>query len=156
MVTAVPSSFYNVYCNEIVLPPEFVRHVKLYCVLLTYVYMCMYVVSMYVCVCMYVFVCVCIYVYICVCVCIYVCMYVCMYACMYVCMYVCMYACMYVFTVNRGRFTKLNIHGFSPMKFFTEILLQCLGQWCLLFNYIAKYLRENFHGTLKTVKTTKV
>ena len=42
-------------------------------------------------------------------------------------------------------FTGLNIHSFSPMKFFTGILLRCLGQQCL----IAKYSRENFCSTLK-------
>ena len=52
-------------------------------------------VSMHICtsVCMYVL---CIYVvgmYLCMCVHMYVFMYVCMYICMYVCMYVCMYIC---------------------------------------------------------------
>ena len=36
---------------------------------------------------------------------------------------------------NVKRFTGLNIRGFSPMKFFMETLLRCLGQQCLLFKY---------------------
>ena len=31
------------------------------------------------------------------------------------------------YTVNGERFAGLNIRGFSPMKFFTEMVLQCLG-----------------------------
>ena len=55
-------------------------------------------------------------------------------------------------TVNGERFAGLNIHGFGPIRFFTEIFLQCLGQQCLLF----KYSWENFCGTLKNHKTVKV
>ena len=56
----------------------------------------------------------------------------------------------FIFTTNVERFAGLNIHGFHPMKFFTEILLQCLGQQCLLlYVIIAKYSREYFCGTLK-------
>ena len=36
---------------------------------------------------------------------------------------------------NVKTFAGLNIRGFSPMKFFAGILLQCLGQQCLLFKY---------------------
>ena len=53
------------------------------------------------------------------------------------------FSCRY--TVNGERFTGLNIRGFSPMNFFMEILSQCLGQQCLLFNY----RRKNFCSTLK-------
>ena len=52
-------------------------------------------------------------------------------------------------TVNVEIFAGLNIHGFSPMKFFMEIISQCIGHHCLLFTYIAKNSQENFHGTLK-------
>ena len=38
-------------------------------------------------------------------------------------------------TINVERFAGLNIRGFSPVKFFTEIFLRCLGQQYLLFNY---------------------
>ena len=51
-------------------------------------------------------------------------------------------------TVNRERFAGLNIRGFSPMKFFTEIILQCIGHQCLLFT-LAKNAPENFRSTLK-------
>ena len=51
-------------------------------------------------------------------------------------------------TVNMERFAELIICGFNPMKLFAEILLQCLGQQCLLFNYIAKkYSPGNFAAT---------
>ena len=51
-------------------------------------------------------------------------------------------------TINRKRFAGLNIHGFSPIKFFMGVLLQCLGQGAYYLT-IGKYSRENFHGTLK-------
>ena len=35
-------------------------------------------------------------------------------------------------TVYVERVAGLNIHGFSPMKFFAEILLQCIGHQCSL------------------------
>ena len=38
-------------------------------------------------------------------------------------------------TVKVERFTGLNIHSSNPMKFFTGILLQCLGQRCSLSIY---------------------
>ena len=50
------------------------------------------------------------------------------------------------------RFAGLNIHGFSPIKVFTEILLCCVGQKCSLFSVIKErclYSQENFHGTLE-------
>ena len=59
-------------------------------------------------------------------------------------------------TINGEKFTGLNIHSFSPMKLFTEILSQCLGQQCLVFNYSYKYSQENFAVLLKTVKTVNV
>ena len=60
----------------------------------TYVHVCtcMYVVCMYMYVCMYVFM----YVYMYVCMYVCTCMYACMYVCVYVRTYVCMYVCMYV------------------------------------------------------------
>ena len=38
-------------------------------------------------------------------------------------------------TVNLERFAGLNIHGFNSMKFFAEIILQCIGHQCLLLTY---------------------
>ena len=38
-------------------------------------------------------------------------------------------------TLNKERFAGLNIRGFSPMKFFVEILSQFIGHQCLLFTY---------------------
>ena len=52
---------------------------------------------------------------------------------------------------KQGRFTGLNICGFSLMKFFKGIFFQCLGQQCLLFNYS----QENFRGILKDCETRK-
>ena len=52
------------------------------------------------------------------------------------------------------RFTGLNICGFSPMKFFVEILRGALATSVYL--PIAKNSWENFCGTLKTMKTAKV
>ena len=43
-------------------------------------------------------------------------------------MYTVPYGTQMVFTVNMERPVGLNICGFSPMKFFTGILLWCLGQ----------------------------
>ena len=45
------------------------------------------------------------------------------------------------------RFTGLNIHGFSPKKFFVEIL----SRW-IYYLLIAKYSQENFDVTLKNHK----
>ena len=36
------------------------------------------------------------------------------------------------YTTNRERFAGLNICGFSPMKFFAEILSWCIGHQCSL------------------------
>ena len=41
----------------------------------------------------------------------------------------------------------LNIHGFSPMKFFKGMLLQWLGQKCLLFSIFKE--RRLFHNELR-------
>ena len=59
-------------------------------------YVCMYVLCVYVCMCVCVYVCMYVCMYVCICVCVYVCMCICMYVrvCMYVCMCVCV--CMYV------------------------------------------------------------
>jgi len=35
-----------------------------------------------------------------------------------------------VYTVNGESFTGLNFHGFDPMKYFAEILLQFIGREC--------------------------
>ena len=36
------------------------------------------------------------------------------------------------YTANGKRFAGLNIRGFSPMKFFVEILLRCTVHQCSL------------------------
>ena len=38
-------------------------------------------------------------------------------------------------TVNMERFAWLNIRGFNPIKFFTEIISRYIGHQCLLFIY---------------------
>ena len=53
-------------------------------------------------------------------------------------------------TINRERFAGLNIHSFSLMKFFTEILSQYLDQQCLLF--ILSIHAETFVVLSKTAK----
>ena len=40
------------------------------------------------------------------------------------------------YTVDGEKFTGLNIHGFSAIKVFTEILLRCLGHKCLLYTVV--------------------
>ena len=52
------------------------------------------------------------------------------------------------YTVNGAIFAELNIHGFSPMRFFTGILHSTLAS-CVYYLTTAKYSWENFHGTLK-------
>ena len=55
-----------------------------------------------------------------------------------------------VATVDGKRFVGLNIHGFSAIKVFMEILSYCLGHKCSLFSTIKErhlYSRKNFHGT---------
>ena len=47
------------------------------------------------------------------------------------------------------RFAGLNICSFSPMKFFMEVLLQCLDNQYLL----PKYSRKDSHGTLENRKS---
>ena len=44
-----------------------------------------------------------------------------------------------------------KIRSFSLMKFFMEILLQCIGHQCLL----PKNSRENFHSKLKNCENCK-
>ena len=53
-------------------------------------------------------------------------------------------------TADRERFTGLNIHSFSTIKVFTEMLLCSLGHKCSLFSTIkreALIFTENFHST---------
>ena len=54
----------------------------------------------------------------------------------------------YGYTVDIKRFDGLSICGFSPMKFFAEILSRCVDHQCLLL----KSSQENFLGTLKNCK----
>ena len=49
---------------------------------------------------------------------------------------------MYPSTVGMERFAGLNIHGFSSMKLFAEILSLCIGHQCLLLTY------SKIHGKL--------
>ena len=56
------------------------------------------------------------------------------------------------------RFAGLNIHGFSPIKVFAEILLCCLGHNCSLFSTIKErclYSQKNFYGTLENRENAK-
>ena len=60
-------------------------------------------------------------------------------------------------TVNVERFTGLNIHSFSPMKFFAGILLWCLGQLhLLLFNYSKVFTGKRLQDCCKNPKTMKI
>ena len=45
------------------------------------------------------------------------------------------YSALITNTINGERFAGLNIRGFSCMKFFTEIVSQCICHQCLLFTY---------------------
>ena len=56
----------------------------------------------------------------------------------------------YFTTIDMARFAGLNIRGFSLIKLFAEILLQCIGHQCSLLT--AKTSHEKFRGKLKTVK----
>ena len=51
----------------------------------------------------------------------------------------------YSYTVDVERFARLNIRGFSPMKFFAEILSRCSVHYLPK----AKNSRENFRGKLE-------
>ena len=66
------------------------------------------------------------------------------------------FVCIPLYTVSIERFTGLKNHSFSPMKVFAGILLQCLGQQCLLFTYSKVFKGKTFVVLLKTAKTAKV
>ena len=54
--------------------------------------------------------------------------------------------------VDLERFARLNIRSFNPIEVFTEILLHCLHQKCLLFGITKEkclYSWEKVHGTLE-------
>ena len=56
----------------------------------------------------------------------------------------------YKTTVDGERFTGLNIHGFSAIEVFTEILSRCLGHKDSLFSTLKERClnsRKNFCGT---------
>ena len=68
----------------------------------------------------------------------------------YVCVsvYVCPTTCIYI--VDGERFAGLNIHSFSVIKVFTEILACYLGHKCSFFSTIKErhlYSWKNFHVT---------
>ena len=69
-------------------------------------YVCVYVLSMYV------------YMYVCVCMNVCICMYVCMYVCVYVCIYVCIYLC--IRAENIQTFVRLRT---TPTLMFAHMLL---------------------------------
>ena len=51
---------------------------------------------------------------------------------------------------RQGKFAGLNVRGFSTIKVFIEILLQCLGHKCSLFSTIKERClnsQKNFRGT---------
>ena len=53
----------------------------------------------------------------------------------------------------------LNIHSFSAIEVFTDILSHCLAHKCSLFSTVKERrlcLQKNFHGTPKIVKNMKV
>ena len=55
-----------------------------------------------------------------------------------------------LYTVDGERFTGSNIRGFSAIKAFTEIVMNCLGHKCLLFSTIKErrlYSQKIFCGT---------
>ena len=61
--------------------------------------------------------------------------------------------------VDGERFAGLNIHSFSIMEVFMEILLRHLGHKCSLFSIIKErllYSWKNLHSSPETVKNTKV
>ena len=54
------------------------------------------------------------------------------------------------YTVDRGRFTGLNICGFSTIKVFVEMFSHCLGHKYSLFSINEErhlYSQKNFCGT---------
>ena len=62
-------------------------------------------------------------------------------------------------TIDVERFAGLNIHGFSLIEVFVEILSCCLGQKYSLFSIIKErnlYSQKTFVVLLKTVKNAKV
>ena len=55
-------------------------------------------------------------------------------------------------TIDKEKFTGLNVHFFNPIEVFTEILSRCFGQKSLLFSTIKErhlYSWENFRSTLE-------
>ena len=58
-------------------------------------------------------------------------------------------------TINGERFTGINIRSSSPMNFFMGTLLWCLAS-SVYYLTIAKYLQENFCGTLKNCENREV
>ena len=66
-----------------------------------------------------------------------------------------MYCCLVlsnIYTVDVERFTGLNICGFSPMKFFVEILRGALAT-SVYYLPVAKISQKNFRGKLKNCKS---
>ena len=55
-------------------------------------------------------------------------------------------------TIDKEKFTGLNVHLFNPIEVFAEILSRCFGQKSLLFSTIKErhlYSWENFRSTLE-------
>ena len=60
-------------------------------------------------------------------------------------------------TIDVETFAGLNISGFSPMKFFAEILSWCTDhQYSLLTVPIGKNSQENFRSKLKNHEKHKI
>ena len=113
--------------------------------------------------CVGVWVYVCGHIGLCVCVCMGVCVHLCISTCVHhvwhtcicVCVSVHAYMCVcisnYLYIYRRqGKFAGLNIHSFSVIKVFTEILACYLGHECSFFSTIKErhlYSWKNFHGT---------
>ena len=63
-----------------------------------------------------------------------------------------------LYTVDVERFAGLNVHGFSYIKIFMEILLRCLSQKYSLFSIIKErclYSWKNFSSTLENYEKCK-
>ena len=63
-----------------------------------------------------------------------------------------------LYTVDVETFAGLNVHGFSFIKVFAEILLRCLGQRYSLFSIIKErclYSWKNFSSTLENYEKCK-
>ena len=56
-------------------------------------------------------------------------------------------------TIDLERFAELNIYGFSPTKFFVEIVSQCIGHQCSILYLKLKIRGKTFAVSSKITKT---